>query len=233
MGGYFADASEVVEGRFDVAVDHVLAGSSLWMTAVVSVVVVAVFIFVGAVATTAADVTARRRSLMRRTRNAQPVPRIIVRHDVHAQHHRQILHSIVHHPQVLGIAVTEEQCLRGIASSDEEGGYFVYLTIAYVVDGWKGSVWKTFVRMVAAGSTRCIHVLRGCSSSGGGGALLGNAMCGIQCGQIALAGIHAHHGAAATSTVMIVSYAIVVVDVFVRLRSVFVARRMGLVGAEW
>ena len=69
---------------------------------------------------------------MRRSGHAEAVPGVVVRHYVHAQHQGQILHPVVHHPEILRVAVTEEYRLRGIATADEEGGYPVHLAVAHV-----------------------------------------------------------------------------------------------------
>ena len=69
---------------------------------------------------------------MRRSGHAEAVPRVVVRHYVHAQYQSQILHPVVHHPEILRVAVTEEYRLRGVATADEEGGYPVHLAVAHV-----------------------------------------------------------------------------------------------------
>jgi len=181
MGGDFADLGEVVEGCFDVAVDHVFAGSFVVASGGVISRGVAI---VGVVA-------------MGWSGNAQAVARVIVRHNVHAQHQGQVLHAVVHHAQILGVAMTEEEGLRGIASSDEEGGYFVYLPIANVVGVGRRNItrgWIAILRTVVDEIT--INVV----------CWIGRSVLSIQTGQIALLRIQTHD----TRTVAMISIAAVI-----------------------
>jgi len=127
MGWNVTDYGEVAEGGLDVAVDHVFAGS-------LDIRVVVAFVVAIRSSVRAAIFGIPLAIAMCRPRNTQAVPRVIVGHDVHAEYHGQILHAIVHHAKVLSIAVAEEQSLRSIATSDEEGRDFVLLPIAHIVD---------------------------------------------------------------------------------------------------